>query len=150
MEGAKGSPQTQGEGPTARDAWLLSVSRSVKGGKAHLCPIAVALRVDGAGKGPTWADVGAALERPASVSPSPPFAAVLLAQGQYDLDDPAYPEPPYAPYEIGEYQQGSGARLDLAGRVDCPPPALLPGARITFGLFLLSREPGLLRLRRER
>uniref|UniRef100_A0A8C5RYP1 Microfibril associated protein 2 n=1 Tax=Laticauda laticaudata TaxID=8630 RepID=A0A8C5RYP1_LATLA len=53
------------------------------------------------------------MQQPASVSP--PFPAALLAQGQYDLDDPAYPEPPYAPYEIGEYWQGSGGRGFPAG-----------------------------------
>lgn len=95
-------------------------------GKAHLCPIAVALRVTVPGRAPPGQMRGPPWNIRPQFPPSPPFAAALLAQGQYDLDDPAYPEPPYAPYEIGEYQQGSGARLDPARRVDPPlPPALL-------------------------
>ncbi|KAM3824359.1 microfibrillar-associated protein 2 isoform 2-T2 [Vipera latastei] len=38
----------------------------------------------------------------------------LLAQGQYDLDDPAYPEPPYAPYEIESQDYYDYAGNDLS------------------------------------
>ncbi|XP_034257470.1 microfibrillar-associated protein 2 isoform X1 [Pantherophis guttatus] len=40
--------------------------------------------------------------------------AALLAQGQYDLDDPAYPEPPYAPYEIESQDYYDYAGNDLS------------------------------------
>ncbi|XP_026571539.1 microfibrillar-associated protein 2 [Pseudonaja textilis] len=63
-------------------------------------------------KGPQLGSCRATLQQPASVSP--PFPAALLAQGQYDLDDPAYPEPPYAPYEIESQDYYDYAGNDLS------------------------------------
>ncbi|KAM6434299.1 microfibrillar-associated protein 2 isoform 2-T4 [Liasis olivaceus] len=40
--------------------------------------------------------------------------AVLLAQGQYGLDDSAYPEPPYTPYEIESQDYYDYAGNDLS------------------------------------